>query len=112
MADNDQLGTLTDQMKGWQAGAADADLKVSTAGRDQYLKAIATLRQSLTEVQGKLTTLKTVGNPGTYQSATQTQKGLQDDATTLDDTITEYLAYLAAYEQTVKDACDRMIKSG
>jgi hypothetical protein len=111
MADKTQLETLTDQMKGWQSGSG-ADLKLSEAGRNKYLGAIGQLRTKLEALQKDLGPLKTVGNAGTYDSAIDTRQGVQDDATTLDKTITEYLAYLTAYEQTVKDACNRMIQSG
>ncbi|OKH73162.1 hypothetical protein [Mycolicibacterium sp.] len=111
MADDSQLETLTDQMKGWQS-ASDADLKVTKAGRDAYLGAIGELRTKLKEAQQKIGTLKTLGNPGDLEPAQLVKDGLQGDAVTLDTTITEYLAYLDAYEQTVKDAYDRMIQSG
>lgn len=111
MADRTQLETLTDQMKGWQSGSG-ADLKLSEAGRNQYLAAIRQLRGKLKTIQTDLGSLKTVGYAGNYDSAIDTREGIQDDATTLDKTITEYLDYLTAYEQTVEDACDRMIQSG
>lgn len=112
MADDSQLGTLTDQMKGWQSGAGDVDLKISVAGRDQYVKAIDALRSDLVSAKAQLSQLKAIGNAGTYPSATDTKAGLEGDAQTLEDTLTGYIAYLDAYKQTVIDACNRMIQSG
>ncbi|BBX33104.1 hypothetical protein MMAG44476_07201 [Mycolicibacterium mageritense DSM 44476 = CIP 104973] len=108
--DKPQLETLTDQMKGWQA--KDADLKISEAGKTKYTNAIKALRAELVSAQTKLAELKQIGDSGAYPSATATKAGLEQNAKTLDETLTAYIAYLDAYNQTVIDACNRMVQSG
>jgi hypothetical protein len=113
MADEkSQLETLTEQMKGWQAGSSGVDLQISAAGRDAYVQAIDALRGDLVSAQANLVGLNSMGSAGNYDSATDTKAGLEQDATTLDETLTAYIAYLDAYKQTIIDAANRMIQSG
>ena len=113
MADEkSQLETLTDQMKGWQVGAGGVDLQITPAGRKVYDNAINALRAELTYAQSQLVTLKCGGSVGNYDDATGTRSGLEENAETLDATLTGYLAYLDSYQQTVKDAFERMNASG
>src|SRR3954447_6579114 len=108
------LDDLTSNMNQLKDGKT-ADLKLSTESRDAYLKAIRACGDSLKAERAKMNSLETLAYPGSFGSAVQTQRNLQDDVTGLagiQRTLDKYLDYLDAFEATVKNTADLILKSG
>ncbi|WP_156748705.1 hypothetical protein [Mycobacterium sp. 1482292.6] len=108
------IDNLTQGLKDLQNNGK-ADVKLSTATRDQYLKIIETYRNALQAERNKMNNQVSLGNPGDLHSANLTKQNLQLDITGLtgaQKSMDKYLAYLDAFEATVNAACNRLIESG
>jgi hypothetical protein len=105
---------LTDGLKDLQT-KGKVDLKLSPATRDRYLALIRQYQTSLKIERDRMNGLETLGYPGPLSSAQQTRANLQLDVTDLTGaqrTIDKYLDYLDELQDTVKKACDQLMKSG
>lgn len=89
-----------------------ADLMLSPETRDKYLKIIEDFRTSLADQRTKMNWLRNYGNVGAFSSALQTKANLELDVTQAQIATDKYIAYLDAFEDTIKKAADRLMQSG
>jgi hypothetical protein len=89
-----------------------ADVKLSPATRDKYLKIISGFRTGLATQRTQMDRLTHYGNVGTLVSALQTKDNLLLDVTNAQIAMDKYLKYLDVFEDTVKKAADRLMHSG
>ncbi|CAN5615219.1 hypothetical protein BH11ACT6_BH11ACT6_35400 [soil metagenome] len=94
------------------ADSGQADLKMSTETRDEYLKVINALRDSLKGRLAEVDEVEPYGDPGLYASAKQTKANLELAVLNFKKSVNDYIEYLDAFAETVKKACDRAIESG
>jgi hypothetical protein len=104
----DNMNTIKDNGK--------ADLKLSEATRDKYLKIIDDHRADMdVAVRQIRQTLESFGNVGSFQSAHQVKDNLLLDVKGplgVEATIDNYNNYLDTLAETVKKAANRLINSG
>jgi hypothetical protein len=94
-----------------------ADVKLSTATRDQYLKLITDFRNGLgyytdTGPHAHTEDVAEIGNVGTFESAQQTKRNLQTDILQFAQVMGDFDDYLNELLATVKKAADRLIHNG
>ena len=106
--------SLLGSMNGIKDGAStgEADLKLTTEVRDAYIKAVHDFRDLLNAQLTKVNGLSGYGEPGDFQSATQTKGNLQNGIDDLKRVIANYNDYLDAFAETVTEAGKRLIHSG
>jgi hypothetical protein len=107
----DDLTTNINQIK----KSGKPDIKLSTETRDKYLGMITGHGTALMLVRAVMNSVGPLDNPGTLPSALQTKANLEADVTSIGgihEVFDKYLAYLDAFEATVKKAADRLIQSG
>lgn len=89
----------------------EADLQLSDFIRDQYVAAVQDFRGVLQDQRDKILGLRTLGNPGGYDSAVETRNRLVLNVVETDgvlDTLDKYIAYLDEFEATVNAAFKRL----
>jgi hypothetical protein len=101
---------LTNQMK-MLKDAGPADLELSEATRDQYVRLIQNFRNELKIQRDNAVGLTEIGYPGGFDSATQTRTQLQTNVVGVEGilaTLDKYIGYLDEFEAAVIAACKRL----
>lgn len=92
-----------------------ADLKMTAAARDKYLKIINTYLSTLKAERKKMSNQESLGDPGALQSGVLTKQNLLLGMTGLtgaERSLDQYIDYLDELSTTVKKAFDHLMQAG
>jgi hypothetical protein len=91
------------------------DIRLSTDTKQKYVKIIQDFRITLQDELSNMSGMPSIGNPGTFNSATNTKLFLQNDANGFDGVLpstAKLIEYLEAFEAAVNKAADNLLHKG